>query len=71
MEEVKKGKGFAITGMVLGIISLFIFPFINAVLAITFGVLGRRHGMGIAGIVLGAISLVVVIFQVVYLMYYY
>ena len=68
--EVKydKGKGFAITGMVLGIVSLFLFPFINAILAIIFGGLGRRHGMGIAGIVLGVISLIVVALQVVYIM---
>ena len=65
MEEVKKGKGFAITGMVLGIISMIIFPFILGILALIFGGLGRRYGMGIAGIVLGSLSLAFVVIQLI------
>lgn len=55
------GKGFAIAGMVCGIVSFFCFGIILGVLAIIFGAVaknkGYRGGMATAGIVLGAIGL--------------
>ncbi len=58
------GKGLAIAGMVLGIVSLVTFwcyGFITGILAIVFGGVakgkGYKGGMGTAGIVCGAISI--------------
>ncbi len=54
------GKGLAIAGMVLGIISLLCFPYITGVLAIIFGAVakskGCKSGMATAAVVLGAIG---------------
>jgi len=70
MEEnrsvLKKGNGFGITSMVLGIITwvLFWIPFIGQllpILAVVFGIIGFKHegkGMAIAGFVLGLVSLI-------------
>ena len=63
--EVER-KGFNITSLVLGIISIvgFCFWYLaipSAIIAIIFGVAGRKdagHGMGIAGMVLGIIGLI-------------
>jgi hypothetical protein len=57
-------KGFAITSMVLGIVSLVI-PYVGiltAILAITFATVSRSHndggrGMAIAGLVCGIVAL--------------
>jgi len=54
-----KYAGFAVAALVLGIISLLIFPVITGAIAIVFGVLGmksRKKGMAIAGLVLGIIG---------------
>ena len=55
------GKGFAIAGMVCGIVSMLCFPIILGVLAIIFGAVaknkGYRGGMATAGIVLGAVAI--------------
>jgi len=75
--EPKRGNGFAITALVLGIIAavLAFIPVVNlvsfvlAIAAIVFGVVGliasgRRRtgkGMSITGIVLGVIALVIAI----------
>ena len=54
------GKGLAIAGMVLGIISLLCFPYITGVLAVIFGAVaknkGCKSGMATAGIVCGIIG---------------
>ncbi len=54
------GKGFAISGMVLGIVSFFCFPAITGILGIIFGALakkkGYRGGMATAGIVCGIVG---------------
>ena len=56
------GKGLAVAGMILGIISLFCFPYIAGLLAIIFGGVamgkGYRGGMAVAGIVCGIIGIV-------------
>lgn len=73
----KRGNGFAVTALVLGIIALVlafipvinIISFVIAVLAIIFGIVGlvagkKRHagkGMSITGIVLGVVALAVAI----------
>lgn len=55
------GKGFAIAGMVCGIVSFFCFGVILGILAIVFGGVakskGNRSGMATAGIVCGAVGL--------------
>lgn len=77
----KRGNGFAVTALVLGIVALVLafIPIINVVsfvlaaLAIIFGIVGlivggRRRsgkGMSITGIVLGALALVVAILMYV------
>ena len=61
-EPVNGGKGFAISAMVLGILSMFcfVFPFILSPLAIIFGAVakgkGNKSGMATTGIVLGIVS---------------
>ena len=61
----KPGKGFAIAGMVCGIVAFFFAGFILGLLGIIFsGVAkskGYRGGMATAGIVCGVIALVLVI----------
>lgn len=56
------GKGLAIAGMVLGIISFFCIPLITGILGIVFGGVakskGYRGGMATAGIVCGILGLV-------------
>lgn len=56
------GKGLAIAGMILGIISFFCFPAITGALGIIFGAVakskGYRGGMATAGIVCGVIGIV-------------
>lgn len=59
-------NGFAIAALVIGIISLLFNPlFIGSILAIVFGVIGRKRatqrGMATAGIVLGVVSAVILI----------
>ena len=73
----KKTSGFAITSLILGIISLFLgwiplLGWIMIVLSILFGIIAlfkisknntlQGKGLAIAGIILGAISLIIVIF---------
>lgn len=71
-EEVtneKETKGFGITAMVLGIISIILFcvPYISvpcAILSIIFGIIGIKKlgkGMAITGLVLGIITIVIYI----------
>ena len=54
------GKGLAIAGMILGIISLLCFPYITGTLGIIFGGIakskGCTSGMATAGIVCGVIG---------------
>ena len=60
-----EGKGFSVTSLVLGIISLVLWCYwplsiTCAILAIIFGIVGKKRegrGMAIAGIVLGIIAL--------------
>lgn len=56
------GKGFAIAGLVCGIVSLFCFAFICGTLGIVFGCVARskgyKGGMSIAGIVCGAVGII-------------
>jgi hypothetical protein len=55
------GMGFSIAALVLGIIGLFVLPWLLGPLAIIFGALGLNRGgrgMAIAGLVLGVIDLV-------------
>ncbi|HEU5126965.1 MAG TPA: DUF4190 domain-containing protein [Glycomyces sp.] len=75
--EPRRGNGFAITALVLGIIALVLafipvvnlISFVLAIAAIVFGIVGlvasgKRHtgkGMSITGIVLGVITLAVAI----------
>lgn len=58
----QNGKGFAIAGLVCGIISLFCFAFILGTLGIIFGCVakskGYKGGMATAGIVCGIIGIV-------------
>lgn len=60
-EESMPGKGLAIAGMILGIVSLLCFPYITGVLGIIFGAIakskGCTSGMATTGIILGAIGL--------------
>ncbi len=65
---VVERKGFNITSMILGIISIFCLFYngyltlICSIIAIVFSVTGRKdagRGMGIAGLVLGIIALVI------------
>lgn len=55
------GKGFAIAGMVCGIVSFFCFGIVLGILAIVFGAVAKNKGytggMATAGIVLGTIGL--------------
>lgn len=64
VQQKVPGKGLAVAGMVLGIVSLVLFAcygFIAGILAIIFGAVakgkGYKGGMGTAGIVCGAISI--------------
>ena len=60
-----EGKGFSVTAMILGIVSLVLWCYwplsiTCAVLAIIFGVIGKKkagRGMAITGLVLGIITL--------------
>ena len=55
------GKGLAIAGMIMGIISLFLLPYVTGALGIIFGGVakskGYRGGMATAGIVCGVIGI--------------
>lgn len=55
------GKGLAIAGMILGIISLLCFPAVTGTLGIIFGAVakskGCKSGMATAGIVCGVIGI--------------
>lgn len=55
------GKGLAIAGLIMGILSFFIFPYIAGALGIIFGGVakskGNRSGMATAGIVCGVIGI--------------
>ena len=64
-------KGFNVTALILGIISILIccfipvLPFITAIVAIIFGALGVKHtgaGMGIAGLICSGITIILHIF---------
>ncbi len=75
-QPVVPGKGFAITAMILGIISFLCFPYITGILGIIFGGVakskGYRGGMATAGIVCGIIGvvlqfLITVVFQEIYM----
>ena len=59
-QESMPGKGLAIAGMILGIISLLCFPYITGVLGIIFGAIakskGCTSGMATTAIVCGAIG---------------
>ncbi len=62
-QQPDQSKGLAVASLVLGIVSLFLFWFITAPLAIIFGALRVKsgtagRGMAIAGIILGAFSLI-------------
>lgn len=56
------GKGFAIAGMVCGIVSFFCFGFITGLLGVIFGAVakskGCKSGMATAGIVCGVLGVV-------------
>ena len=56
------GKGFAIAGMILGIVSFFCIPLITGILGIIFGAIakskGYRGGMATAGIVCGILGII-------------
>lgn len=60
------GKGLAITSLVLGIVGIivgfcpftFYLGYLLAILAIVFGIIGRKHGFGIAGLILGCVALI-------------
>lgn len=60
--QVQPAKGLAIAGMVMGIISIFLFPLITGSLGIIFGGVakskGNRSGVATAGIVCGIIGVV-------------
>lgn len=55
------GKGLAIAGLIMGIVSFFLFPYITGALGIIFGGVakskGNRSGMATAGIVCGVIGI--------------
>ena len=67
-----EGKGFAITSLVLGIVSLVLFciPYLAilcAIAAIVFGVIGLKKagkGMAIAGLILGIVALILYVFVI-------
>ena len=65
------GKGFAIAGMVCGIVSFFCFGFILGLLAIIFGAVaknkGYQGGMATSGVVLGCIALALYVVCLVFL----
>ena len=58
---VQPGKGLAIAGLIMGILSFFLFPYITGALGIIFGGVakskGNRSGMATAGIVCGVIGI--------------
>lgn len=67
-QTVEQGsKGFSITSMVLGIISIVLFciwylSIPCAILAIIFGIVGIKKGgkgMGIAGLILGIVAIII------------
>lgn len=68
-EFTEEKKGMSIASMVLGIVGLVawcipLFGYPVSILAIIFGVIGKKkgaRGMAIAGIIMGAISLVITI----------
>ena len=71
---VQESKGLSIASMILGIVSVVLFCiwYISvpcAILAIIFGILGKKkggRGMAIAGLVLGIVALAIII--VIYLL---
>jgi predicted membrane protein len=77
--EAKRTSGWSITSLVFGILAWFCIPFVAAILAIVFGVLGKKDvkrgegkvtgsGMATAGIVLGIVNLaILVIFAAIYI----
>lgn len=68
-EPEKESKGMSVAALVLGIVSLVLLciwyvSIPSAILAIIFGILGRKKGgkgMGTAGLVLGIISVVLMV----------
>ena len=58
----KQSRGFSITSLVLGIVSLIVFAIIAGPLAIVFGAIGiskeGKNGMAIAGIITGVIGII-------------
>lgn len=60
-EKPKKSKkGFATAAMILGFCAMFI-PILNivtAILAIVFGIIGRKHDLGVVGLVAGIVYFV-------------
>ena len=76
MEENKvNGKGFAVTSLVMGILSIIFLPFIvisvgMGLAAIIFGVMAKNRGdktMSRAGITLGIVSLIVTLLLFLFL----
>ena len=65
------GKGFAIAGLVMGILSFFIVPLLFGGLGIVFGALaknkGYRGGMATAGIVCGIIGIALWIIMIAFI----
>lgn len=68
------GKGLAITSLVLGIVGVvagfcpftfFWLGYILAILAIIFGAVGRKHGLGKAGLILGIVAFAASLFMTV------
>lgn len=59
-EEKDRTKGFATAAMILGFCGLFLpfFNIITSILAIVFGILGRKHDLGVVGLVSGIIFFV-------------
>lgn len=57
----EEGNGLAITGFVMSIVGLFIFPLLFSTMGIIFSVIGlksEKRGLAIAGLVLGIIGLI-------------
>ena len=75
----RRTSGWSIASLVFGILAWFCFPFVAAILAIVFGILGKKDvkqgegrvggsGMATAGLVLGIVNLaILVIFVAIYI----
>lgn len=65
------GKGLAVAGLIMGILSFFILPYVTGALGIIFGGVakskGYRGGMATAGIVCGIIGIALTILATIFL----